>query len=166
MNIPLVDLQLDGFGPLTTSVFYGAGLRSASDIVTTSQSECGDRLASSIKRCRAKSLIKEDAYWAEVTKKCATIVTKIRIAHISPDIPSWCKCPITGDVMSDPVVTPKGTSYERVAIVESIKLKSVDPMHGTPLHIGQLTPNLQLSEAIQNIVVSQNIRFVEDDLEM
>lgn len=166
MNCGLQELDIDGFGPLTSLIFSGAGFVTADDIMSSQQNECIERLAASIKRLRTKSKVKDDAYWAEIAKKCSNIVGKLRIAQLTPDIPSWCRCPITGEVMSDPVVTPKGMSYERSAIVESIKQKSIDPMYGSPLHMDQLTPNLQLLEAIQNVIVSQNIRFKDDDLEL
>ena len=54
------------------------------------------------------------------------------------------KCPITHEVMVDPVITPNGITYERIAIEKWITLHQNDPQTRNPLEINQLIPNRDL----------------------
>ena len=166
MNIVITDMDLPELGPLTVLIFQGAGLWIVDDILRTDDADITDRLTASMKRIRSKSRIQCADYWKDVVARCTNVVHKIRVAHISPDIPQWCTCGITGQLMSDPVICPSGISYDRLAIIESIKQKSIDPIAGTPLHKDNLTTNLHLREAILNIVSSHNIKFRDEDLEL
>jgi Mg-chelatase subunit ChlD len=58
-------------------------------------------------------------------------------------------CPITEEVMVDPVVDPEGNSYERAAIVEWLRQKGNSPITRTPLRVDQLIPNRSLRNAIE-----------------
>ncbi|EQC28380.1 hypothetical protein SDRG_13927 [Saprolegnia diclina VS20] len=70
--------------------------------------------------------------------------------------PSAYLCPITQDVMVDPVVTMDGHSYERSAIVRWIQRSQAEsragvatsPLTNLPLRSTQLIPNLALKKAI------------------
>lgn len=67
----------------------------------------------------------------------------------SKDIPEAFLCGITLDVMLDPVVTPDGHSYEKVAIETCLRSgKAEDPRTRKPLTLAQLFPNLALKETI------------------
>lgn len=57
-------------------------------------------------------------------------------------------CPLTQEVMRDPVIDPEGNSYERSAIVDWLSRNPTSPMTRTPLHAGQLAPNRVLKELI------------------
>lgn len=50
-------------------------------------------------------------------------------------------CPITHEVMRDPVVTPDGISYERDALAEWLHICPVEPSTRKPLTLDQLNPN-------------------------
>lgn len=50
-------------------------------------------------------------------------------------------CPITHEVMRDPVVTPDGISYERDALAEWLNICPVEPSTRKPLTLDQLNPN-------------------------
>jgi len=58
-------------------------------------------------------------------------------------------CPITGEVMKDPVVDPEGNSYERAAIEEWLKRERTSPLTRSPLTEEQLAPNRALRDAIE-----------------
>lgn len=60
-------------------------------------------------------------------------------------------CPITGDLMSDPVISRYGVSYERLAIVRAIKDTGMDPVACRPLRNrpAELFENRLLRSAIR-----------------
>jgi hypothetical protein len=65
------------------------------------------------------------------------------------DEPADYLCPITHDVMVDPVVTADGQSYERVAIEQWLLHSAMSPLTGEPLAHLALTPNMALRRLIQ-----------------
>jgi hypothetical protein len=74
-----------------------------------------------------------------------------RRAHA--DAPGHFTCPITFDVMLDPVITPYGHSYDRAAIERYItRTKPEDPTTRKPLAVAQLVPNMGLKAAIQEFL--------------
>ena len=64
--------------------------------------------------------------------------------------PSCFCCPITNSIMSDPVITPAGISFDRSALVEWLKTSPTNPISREPLTIDQLYPNLSLREQIES----------------
>lgn len=60
------------------------------------------------------------------------------------------KCPITHEVMIDPVIDGEGNSYERQAITEWLSKNSVSPITRSPLNINQLITNRALLDLIQS----------------
>ncbi len=64
-------------------------------------------------------------------------------------------CPITQDLMTDPVVAADGSTYERAAITKWIfEGNCTSPMTNDLLHDHQLTPNLNLRSLIQKYQMS------------
>jgi sacsin len=58
-------------------------------------------------------------------------------------------CPITSELMADPVVDPEGNSYERRAIEEWLSEHSAtSPVTRAPLTARQLVPNRALKDTI------------------
>jgi hypothetical protein len=58
-------------------------------------------------------------------------------------------CPITHEILKDPVITCDGITYERTAIEEWFqKGKISSPMTGMPLPVTTLTPNVALKKVI------------------
>ena len=55
--------------------------------------------------------------------------------------PPEVMCPITTEVMREPVFTADGHTYERAAIEEWLERKSSSPLTGEPLAHKHLTPN-------------------------
>ena len=53
-------------------------------------------------------------------------------------------CPITGDIMKDPVSGNDGSTYERSAIEEWLKRKTVSPTNNLPMNIGDLKVNANI----------------------
>ncbi|CAF2924759.1 unnamed protein product [Rotaria sp. Silwood2] len=65
------------------------------------------------------------------------------------DIPSSFLCPITHELMTDPVIDPDGNSYERSAIEDWLRQHSTSPITRTTLHLNDLRPNRALRESIE-----------------
>ena len=66
-------------------------------------------------------------------------------------IPGEFICPISQEIMRDPVLDPYGISYEREEIEKWISLYHCDPINRSrPLRIDQLVPNLALKAMIEN----------------
>jgi hypothetical protein len=64
-------------------------------------------------------------------------------------IPEEFFCPITNEIMTDPVITPQGTSFEKSAIVDWLSRNSTCPMTREPLQANQLIPNRSLKDLIE-----------------
>ena len=63
--------------------------------------------------------------------------------------PDHFACPLTFELMVDPVVDPtSGTTYEKAAIVEWLTKNATSPVSGAALRPSQLVPNLALRNAI------------------
>ena len=56
-------------------------------------------------------------------------------------MPDELLCPITAELMTDPVVTADGHTYDREAIEVWLQRKGTSPMTGEPLPHKTLTPN-------------------------
>ena len=57
------------------------------------------------------------------------------------DVPHEFLCPITLDIMTDPVVTADGHTYERSVIEEHLRKSNISPKTNKPLENKILTPN-------------------------
>jgi hypothetical protein len=65
-------------------------------------------------------------------------------------VPQCFLCPITCELMLDPVVTPSGHSYEKAPLAHYLtSVKAEDPLSRKPVSAEQLAPNLGLKDAIQ-----------------
>ena len=62
------------------------------------------------------------------------------------------QCPITTEVMIDPVVTTDGFTYERAAIAQWFTTSNMSPSTGEPLASTLLTPNLTARSAIRSLL--------------
>lgn len=72
------------------------------------------------------------------------------------DIPDAFLCPVTKDIMKDPVIAEDGFSYERDAIVKWFLLgRKTSPITNTPLECTHIFPNRALKSAIQDFIVEQ-----------
>mmetsp|Transcript_26143 Transcript_26143/g.38717 ORF Transcript_26143/g.38717 Transcript_26143/m.38717 type:complete len:306 (-) Transcript_26143:915-1832(-) len=63
-------------------------------------------------------------------------------------------CPITDEVMVDPVVDPEGNSYERAAIENWLVHNNTSPITRAPLTASQLVPNRSLKKAIEDEIAN------------
>lgn len=71
------------------------------------------------------------------------------------DVPDQFICPISRDVMVDPVITTAGHTYERAVIQEWLASHNIDPM----AHIAisrTLIPNIALRQSIEKFLAKRN----------
>jgi len=67
-------------------------------------------------------------------------------------IPDDYRCPITRQIMVDPVSTSDGQTYEREAIEEWLRTKNTSPATGAKLTNKNLTPNIRLKSIISEFI--------------
>ncbi|KAJ8255765.1 hypothetical protein COCON_G00196290 [Conger conger] len=83
-------------------------------------------------------------------------IEELKTALVCTDGPDEFLCPITREVMKDPVIAADGYSYEREAIQSWINTKNrSSPMTNLPLQTTILTPNRTLKMAIERWKSSQ-----------
>ena len=73
-------------------------------------------------------------------------------AREAAEVPNDYVCPITTEIMTDPVCTADGFTYERTAISEWLSTNDTSPSTGTTLAIKMLIPNLSLCSMIRSFV--------------
>ena len=66
-------------------------------------------------------------------------------------IPPDFYCPITGELLVEPVSEPSGHTYEKDSILQWLKIKNVSPLTKQPLEPSQLTDNLAMKRSIASI---------------
>ena len=62
-------------------------------------------------------------------------------ASAATQVPDEFICPITAEIMTDPVSTSDGFTYERAAITEWLRTKDTSPKTGAKLESTTLYPN-------------------------
>lgn len=70
------------------------------------------------------------------------------LAALLADIPDSFLCPLSQRIMTDPVVTPGGVTYDRGALLDWIQRHGTDPITGRALAATQPYPNLNLRDQI------------------
>lgn len=76
------------------------------------------------------------------------------------DVPEYFVCPVSMEVMLDPVTTPNGVSYERSCIEQHLRANGpVDPLTRKRLTLDMLRPNTALREAIQDYLDKNSWAF-------
>ena len=65
------------------------------------------------------------------------------------EAPQEFYCPISGDIMDDPVIDRYNHTYERAAIVEWLEQHEISPLNRQPLTLEDLRPNAALKARIQ-----------------
>jgi len=73
------------------------------------------------------------------------------------ELPNHFCCPITLELMDEPVIAPSGYTYERRAIEEHLRKNASDPFTLEPFNIVDLRPNRALRDAIQAYKVEHNL---------
>jgi hypothetical protein len=71
--------------------------------------------------------------------------------------PDYFVCPIGSELMTDPVMTSNGFTYEKSAIERWFEENNTDPKTNLVLEDKTLTPNVQLHQAIQAYVAAKRL---------
>ncbi|KAL9656854.1 hypothetical protein ABK040_004388 [Willaertia magna] len=71
-----------------------------------------------------------------------------------PTLPVECYCPITQEIMKDPVICVDGHTYERSAIVQWLRIHACSPMTRQPMTAENLVPNIALRNTIEQLLNS------------
>lgn len=77
-------------------------------------------------------------------------------------VPEEFVCPITGEIMEDPVVAADGVSYERAACLAWFKKSLVSPMTNQPLDTKMVFPNVALRSQIISWVEARMKKSSDD----
>ena len=79
-------------------------------------------------------------------------------ASEAAEVPDEYVCPITAEIMTDPVSTLDGFTYERGAITEWLRTKDTSPSTGAKLESKTLIPNLSLRSMIRSFSEASTAR--------
>tara|TARA_B110000908_G_scaffold172730_1_gene242454 strand:- start:8125 stop:10215 length:2091 start_codon:yes stop_codon:yes gene_type:complete len=72
------------------------------------------------------------------------------------------RCPITHEIMSDPVLAPDTYNYEREAIVRYLDTNPISPMTRQPMRANQLIENRELRQEIESLISAADTVTTED----
>ena len=77
------------------------------------------------------------------------------------------RCPITHEVMNDPVLAPDTYNYERRALTHALHCNPVSPMTRQPMRVDQLIENRELRQEIETLLCNaetvETEQIVQDD---
>lgn len=91
---------------------------------------------------------REDIILSPDEKDGGNVAAKIQATGALP--PSYMLCPITKDIMKDPVMTKYGNSYEKSALLRKLDTDgNKDPISGKPLDAGDICTNHKLAFEIK-----------------
>ena len=79
-------------------------------------------------------------------------------ASEAAEVPDDYICPITAEIMTDPVTTSDGFTYERTAILEWVRTKDTSPFTGATLESKTVFPNLSLRSMIRGFSEASTAR--------
>ena len=80
-------------------------------------------------------------------------------ASEAAEVPDDFICPITSEIMTDPVTTLDGFTYEREAITEWLRTKDTEPTTGATLESKKLIPNHSLRSIIRRFTEERTVAF-------
>jgi hypothetical protein len=142
-------------GDKTLAVFHRAGFMTVGQLYTQTGQQAA-RIEQAIIDLRAEAEAAGgaapvlDSVWRGLQTRCFTIIARIRCAEAQPVPPRPLCCPIMPhEMMTDPVVTKHGYTYERSNIMRHIETYNNDPLSGLPLTVDDLVPNYSLRDTIE-----------------
>lgn len=150
MAIPIS--HLPNIGRPALEVFILAGLRTVNDLMNY-DTKNDKRLSETITKMKNDRAM-ESVYWTKLHERCMSIIIKTQHHDALPYIPNQYLCPLTLNIIWDPVVSPSGYTYEKNAIMEFIRKYGCDPVTRQLISETLLYPNFQLKEAIQHYLTT------------
>jgi hypothetical protein len=82
--------------------------------------------------------------------------------HKQTFVPPDFYCPITGELMVDPVSDPEGHTYEKSQILTWLSTSKTSPITRSPLNKEDLTDNIAMKRSIESI----REKLTEDQLKI
>ncbi|KAL4880434.1 hypothetical protein BJY04DRAFT_77909 [Aspergillus karnatakaensis] len=67
-------------------------------------------------------------------------------------VPDYLVDGITFEIMHDPVITPSGSTFDRIGLLKYIKQAQVDPITRAPMTVNDLRPNYALKAACEEFL--------------
>jgi hypothetical protein len=80
-----------------------------------------------------------------------TVRDRLELPARNDGLAQHLQCPITLEVMTDPVIAADGITYERTAIEDWLRTHNTSPLTNTPLTSKSLTPNLVVRGIISSL---------------
>ena len=137
-----------GIGPLVLRVFQGAGYTTIRDLYGFNGDDM--TLMRVINEMKTERPDMTNDYWRRLCTRCVNIIIRVRNRSAVPFVPDHFMCPISLELMRDPVIAPSGYSFERTEILEWLATHSTDPMTREELDVSQLYSNKYLKDAIEH----------------
>jgi hypothetical protein len=104
-------------------------------------------------RIEQENLEKEKLMRSQITQEKIDEKLQVKLPTLDDNsIPESFICPITQNIMSDPVVTPYGISYEKSAIEDWLNKNNNDPIAQKPLKKEDLVRNYALKGIIEDFI--------------
>lgn len=151
MAIPIA--SIGSIGKAVQEVYQRAGFHDVNDLMGYDIKN-ERRIEKAIDKLKLERAM-DARYWERLLFRCMCIIYKVQCPDMAaPFPPCHLLCPLTLDIMCDPVCAPSGYTYEKSAIVEFIKRYCVDPVTRQPLIEGQLYPNNHAKEAAQHYLIT------------
>lgn len=99
----------------------------------------------------------EKALKGDVERNIRRVREAFRLASSGGDlteriVPDYLVDGISFEIMHDPVVTPSGSSFDRVGIVKYVEQAGVDPLTRVKLSVADLRPNYALKAACEEFL--------------
>jgi len=85
----------------------------------------------------------------------STLIAPRPRMYFDVDVPQHLCCPITYEIMNEPVISPSGYTYEKSAILDHLTRSNTDPFTNEPLNQSDLRPNRAIMDAI-NAFIQEN----------
>ncbi|KAL6612030.1 hypothetical protein LY90DRAFT_698277 [Neocallimastix californiae] len=80
------------------------------------------------------------------------------------DVPKEFLCPITLEIMKEPMVMPDGQTYEKDAIKMALELRHCSPLTKQPMEFSDGVINYTLKSLIENYIKEKNIKLNDKDV--
>jgi hypothetical protein len=137
---------LEGVGPQAVELFNKAGFFSIKDL---KDFDGADRvLNEALGTLQAEQPDRPAQYWNLLCTRCINIIHRAQNAMPDEFVPDEFMCRITHGYYDDPVVTPCGISYSRLALETHLNNTGCDPITKERLPINDCYRNFALIDAV------------------
>lgn len=152
MGTLIKDIKNLGAGPKVAEAFSRIGICTVEQLMSF---DGRDReLYAAIESMREDSLL-DAVHWQRLFTRCVNLVFRLRNSLPTDDVPPSCMCPIDMDWFHDPVVTPAGHSYSRLAIERHLSIDQRDPVTRQPLKKEMLLDNWALAHVVRDMRIAR-----------